>query len=179
MQPSKSKQEALTQEYLKSRIHYDPTTGVFTWLRKIERSGYDVDWNRKFAGKIAGTPHSGGRYHVVTVDQYRYLAHRLAFFYFHGWWPDEIDHINRNPSDNRIENLCASSRHDNMMNTGKRSNNTSGFKGVHWYPQTKKWRAGYRHKGVYRCAGFYDTAEEAGAAYIKAVEDFFGARRSA
>lgn len=55
-----------------------------------------------------------------------------------------IDHINRNPLDNRKVNLRLGSQRINMLNAGMLKNNTSGFKGVSWHKTAKKWEA-YTH----------------------------------
>lgn len=87
----------LTPERLRELLEYDPETGKFTWLR-----------NRAFkalGGTHAGYLNSNG-YLRITVDDVSYAAHRLAWLYVHGRWPDKtIDHINRNKQDNRIANL--------------------------------------------------------------------------
>ena len=74
----------LTQERLKELLHYDPETGVFTWL---ESAG------KKMNGRIAGT-HASKNYISIGVSHKRYLAHRLAWLYVYGKFPDGIlDHL--------------------------------------------------------------------------------------
>jgi HNH endonuclease len=91
-----AKQTKLTAERLRERLHYDAETGVFT--RRVGSS------NAR-AGDVAGSVHSTG-YVRISIDGGKYTAHCLAWFYVHGVWPsDQIDHINRNRSDNRIANL--------------------------------------------------------------------------
>jgi hypothetical protein len=89
-------QDKLTAERLRERLHYDAETGVFT--RRVG-SGH------AHAGDMAGSVHSTG-YVRIGIDGGKYTAHCLAWLYVHGVWPsDQIDHINRNRSDNRIANL--------------------------------------------------------------------------
>jgi hypothetical protein len=91
-----TKQDKLAAERLRERLRYDGGTGVFT--RRVG-SGHAR------AGEIAGSVHSTG-YVRIGIDGGKYTAHRLAWLYVHGVWPsDQIDHINRNRSDNRIANL--------------------------------------------------------------------------
>jgi hypothetical protein len=91
-----TKQAKLTAERLRKRLRYDAETGLFT--RRVG-SGH------AHAGDMAGSVHSTG-YVRICIDGGRYTAHRLAWLYVHGVWPSgQIDHINRNRSDNRIANL--------------------------------------------------------------------------
>jgi len=91
-----TKQAKLTAERLRERLRYDAETGAFT--RRVG-SGHAR------AGEMAGTVHSTG-YVRITIDGGKYTAHHLAWLYVHGVWPsDQIEHINRKRSDNRIANL--------------------------------------------------------------------------
>ena len=91
-----TKQDKLTAERLRERLHYDAGTGVFT--RRVG-SGHAR------TGEMAGSVHSTG-YVRISIDGGKYTAHCLAWLYVHGVWPpDQIDHINGNRSDNRIANL--------------------------------------------------------------------------
>lgn len=128
----------LTQEYLKSLLHYDPDTGCFTWT------------NGRRAGSVVGTVTSDG-YTVFTVGNKLRLAHRVAWLYVHGAMPPEqIDHINHERSDNRIANLRCATPQDNTKNRTKSKNNTSGITGVYWDNGHGKWRASIAHNG--KCA---------------------------
>ena len=91
-----TKQDKLTAERLRERLHYDAGTGVFT--RRVG-SGHAR------AGDMAGTVHRTG-YVRISIDGGKYTAHHLAWLYVHGLWPsDQIEHINRKRSDNRLVNL--------------------------------------------------------------------------
>ena len=91
-----TKQDKLTAERLRERLHYDAGTGVFT--RRVG-SGHAR------AGEMAGTVHSTG-YVRISINGGTYTAHHLAWLYVHGVWPsDQIEHISRKRSDNRIANL--------------------------------------------------------------------------
>lgn len=107
----------LTQERLKEAFDYNEISGEFIWKIKAGSRGV--------IGAIAGSKRHDG-YIIIRLDKDRYLAHRLAWFYIHGLWPSEfIDHINGNPSDNRIDNLRETSMSENMRNRSKQQNNTS------------------------------------------------------
>lgn len=148
----------ITQEFLKSLFHYDSSTGVF---KRLSRCG-----NKIPALSIAGTLNHG--YIRIRINGHKYAAHRLAWLYVNGHFPDcEIDHINRNPSDNRIDNLRLASHSENIRNIGMKSNNTSGFKGVTLHKRTGKWRATCRLNGKNHSLGLHSTKEEASAAFIE------------
>ena len=98
----------MTQEYLKSLLDYNPETGKFIW--KVSKN------NRVKSGSEAGTIQSSG-HRSILIDKKDYLAHRLAWLWYYGRWPeDQIDHINHNPDDNRIENLREVSNQENGKN---------------------------------------------------------------
>lgn len=121
----------MTHDRLKELIHYDPDSGHFTWLVKRGRSA--------IVGSVAGTTKSRG-YRQIYIDSKPYLAHRLAWFYMHGSWPEqEIDHINLNRCDNRIRNLRLATRSQNGQNRKVPSHNKSGVLGVHWHRGAHKW----------------------------------------
>lgn len=85
-----------------------------------------------------------------------------------------VDHEHGNPLLNIRSELRLASPSQNRMNTGKPSNNTSGFKGVSWSSQRSKWRAGIKHEGKSRTLGYFDTPEEAHEAYKTAAAVLFG-----
>ena len=89
--------------------------------------------------------------------------------------PDGLqnDHISRDRTDNRRSNLRVVSRTVNMRNTGRRSDNTSGVKGVGWAPRRSKWCARIRVAGRAKTLGWFDTLEAATAARIAAEVRFW------
>lgn len=132
----------LTQERLKELFNYDPTTGVFT--NRVHRSP-----NARKGWK-AGCDKSHG-YQVIRVDGTLYGAHRLAWLYVYGSFPEGvIDHINQDPLDNRISNLRDVEQVDNMRNMRILNTNKSGITGVSWDKANNKWRASINigNKGV-------------------------------
>jgi hypothetical protein len=148
----------LTQERLKELLYYNAATGIFYWRRT------DCGRRSKPAGRLAVNGYIG-----ISIDYKRYYAHRLAFLYIRGRWPDgDIDHINGRRSDNRLWNLREATRAQNLMNSKRRRDNTSGFRGV--YPRHGKYQARFRNK----CLGVFLTAEEASAAHSKAARELFG-----
>lgn len=87
---------------------------------------------------------------------------------------DTVDHINGDGLDNRRCNLRAASRKQNSHNAQRRCDNTSGYKGVHWDKEQRKWRATIRAHGQIHRLGRFPTPEEAHAAYVKAAEELHG-----
>ena len=156
----------LTAEYLRSVLHYDPATGIFTW--KVGTSP------RVKVGNLAGCPDGDG-YLQITVLSRIYRAHRLACLYTYGEWPTgQIDHINRNRSDNRICNLREVSNKQNGQNASKRSDNTSGHPGVCWNKRASKWLARIMHNRKNINLGYFENLEDAVAAR-KAAEKLYWA----
>lgn len=104
----------------------------------------------------------------------QYLAHRLAWFYVYGVWPDPIcDHRNQNRADNRLENLRQATSSQNLINSKMWSNNTSGVKGVS-LSQRGKWVAEIRVMKKKVCLGTYENIEDAAAARRTAELKYFG-----
>jgi len=132
---------------------------------------------------VAGSLKRQG-YIIIKIDGKCYRAHRLAFLVAHGHLPKELDHINGDPSDNRIANLREATRRENKRNSGKYSNNKSGFKGVCWHKSRGKWRADAQDaNGKQIHLGLFTTPEAASAAYndfaMKLHGDFFRQNPSA
>lgn len=137
----------MNQKRLKEVLNYDPKTGIFRW--KIHRM-----YNAR-AGDIAGSMHNGG-YRSIGIDNKMYLVHRLAWLYVHGHFPKEIDHINHDKRDNRIDNLRNVTHLENGRNMSITKNNTSGIPGVYWCKKSKKWKAHIQFDGEYKYLGLFD-----------------------
>lgn len=156
----------LDQSLLKTLLRYDPDTGVFTWLQS--RGG------TARRGSVAGNVQAKG-YRYININRHLVGAHRLAWLYVHGKWPEsDIDHINRNRDDNRIANLREATRSQNMRNSVRKRTAHSPFQGVCWDKQSNKWLASITSHGRLIHLGRYETAEFAHEAYVKASREVHG-----
>lgn len=158
----------MKHSYLTSILNYDPLTGIFTWA--MPRSKITV-------GAVAGHTRKHAKPYVyIMIDGKDYSAHRLAWFYVHGVWPKEqLDHINGNHSDNRIENLREATQSQNMAN--KKTTNKTGLKGVRYLPWIKKgkcWLAQITFNKKTTYLGSFYTKEEAHSAYCDAAKRLHG-----
>jgi hypothetical protein len=149
----------MTQEELKAMIHYNPESGVFTWIKR--------PWARSmvYPGDIAGNPLKN-KYLQFSLNNKTYLAHRAAFLYMTGEWPDGlVDHIDRNRANNSWSNLRLVTRKENTFNKtpipGK-----SGFLGV--FKVKNKYYAHISVDNKKKHIGVYNTPEEAHQAYLDA-----------
>lgn len=143
----------IDQVELKRLLTYSEETGVFVW--NMNRGGFVKK------GDIAGTTDKLGYVRIKAGDRV-HLAHRLAWLYVYGYFPTKtLDHLNRNPSDNRISNLIEAGQEVNNKNSSKRKDNVSGVTGVNFSSQKKKWVAQIQDCGVKIYLGAYDSFEDA------------------
>lgn len=151
-------------EQVRDRLNYDPFTGVFTWKMAMS--------NSVKVGQLAGNWHPHG-YLRIRIDDIMYRAHRLAWIISYGEWPSGVvDHINRNPKDNRLVNLRDISQKQNMENSGGRKN-FSGVKGVYWHKKNECWRAQICHNQKHYHIGVFSEFEDAVRARKEAEKTFF------
>ena len=98
-------------------------------------------------------------YQFVEVKRQKYAVHRIAFYMQHGWVPDEIDHINGNGMDNRIQNLRPATTAQNAQNRSLLITNTTGYKGVRTHKRSNRFQAQMKINGKQRHLGTFDTKE--------------------
>lgn len=157
---------ALTHVRLQELLHYDPETGVFTW--RVDRTG------KAKAGTVAGSLNTRG-YVNIYIDGVPHRAHRLAWFYMQGRWPNPgVDHENTVKSDNRWLNLREATQKDNNGNSNIRKDNKSGFKGVCFHKASGKYTATITLNRKPTHLGCFTSKEEAAAAYATAAREHFG-----
>lgn len=153
----------ITQACVRELFDYDPESGVL--IAKKRQKG------RKF-GKPVGC--KSGNYLLAMVEGRLYKVHRLIFLWHHGYMPEVIDHIDRNGMNNRIENLRAATPLQNTANRGLNRNNTSGFKGASYDKRRNRWAGQMMVNRKHVFLGYFDTPEDAHAAYVKATRELYG-----
>jgi hypothetical protein len=152
----------ITQEQLKAILNYNPDNGEFIWL---------VDTYGGKAGEIAGGKHNKGYISIYVLGKC-YLAHRLAWLYVYGYFPENsLDHINRKRNDNCICNLREASRQCNARNSKIHYDNRSGFTGV--VRANGKWKASIAVDSEAKYLGTYSNIIEA-ALHRLAAEQCLG-----
>jgi hypothetical protein len=153
----------MKQEKLKELFEYND--GNLIW--KIQKAG------NVRVGCVAGYTSKAG-YVIITIDKKRYLVHRLVWLWFNGILPDsDIDHINRNKSDNRIENLRLASPSENGGNQDLSVRNKSGYKGVSWCKRLCKWKVKIKVRGKSIHLGYFNDILEASESYNTAAIKHF------
>jgi hypothetical protein len=171
MEGSMPERESITAEYVRSRLSYDPESGVLQW-KPITGHRWAAAWNAKFAGTAAGRVDSTG-YIQVAINAKRYPATHLIWIIVTGAWPVAmIDHKNRCRTDNRLINLREASRTENIRNSGPKR---PFYKGVKRTSSIiERWQARISVGGEYKHLGVFDTPREAAVAYDNASREFFG-----
>lgn len=170
--------EKLTQEYLKRILHYDPLTGIFTWLERPVDMFFHCKnpdracntWNTRYANKVAGTVWTAEKgktsYIVINIKSNEktknYRAHRLAILYTDGHLsPKDVDHIDGNGLSNARINLREVNALENHKNYPMYSNNTSGQIGVYWNKAAQKWHTRIKVNGKYIHGGLFISKKNA------------------
>lgn len=160
----------LTVDDLKSMLNYYPHTGIFRWRGDLPAKP-GVRRNGRKAGSV-----NGDGYRSIKINQRQYKCSRLAWLYVYGEWPkQDVDHINRDRLDDRIENLREASESENKANSAVAHSKQIQLKGVYSY---RSWGPGFfavvtkhgkRHK-----IGPFNSAEEAHAAYVLEAKRLYG-----
>lgn len=126
------------------------------------------------AGDVAGQALSSHGYKTVQLFGKTHKAHQLIYVMFHDAKAGEIDHINGNRSDNRIENLRVVTRSQNCSNQRIQTRSTSGFKGVTFLKKNQVWRARIKTQQKEIYLGSFANKEDAAHAYNQAAIHHFG-----
>lgn len=157
-------------EYLNECFEYCSSDGSLLWKKRPVSHFPDSRacniWNTKYSGNIAGrtyTNRNGKSYKDVSICNSAYQQHRIVYILHHGSIDKElqIDHINGNSTDNRIDNLRLVDGFENHKNARKHSNNTSGVTGVSWHSQGKKWKASINVNNKHMSLGLYSNFNSA------------------
>lgn len=144
-------------------LAYDPETGIFVWRES----------NRGLLGQVAGAITNEG-YRRIMIDGVRYVAHRLAWLYAHGFWPQgALDHRDRQRDNNAIRNLRLATGSQNAANRKAHTTNKLGVKGVRLH-ECGKYVARIGREGTVKYLGAFDTQGAAKAAYDAAAASIYG-----
>jgi hypothetical protein len=146
----------LTKELVLERFQY--IDGAIYWKTKAAVS---VD-----VGKRAGGNHGDG-YRCVSINNKRYLEHRIIFLMHYGYLPQFIDHIDCNKQNNKIENLREASIYQNNQNTPS-IRSASGVKGVYFNQKRNKYHGQVWANGKCKSIGYFDTIGDAAKAVSNA-----------
>jgi len=152
---------------LSRHLSYDPFTGVGIWLISLSNSVQE--------GAFAGSPNNKG-YIKIAYKTKLYKAHRLFWFLQTGHDPAEltVDHIDRNPSNNKFCNLRLADEGQQGRNRSKYVNNTSGHKGVIFHAKKQKYQAYIAIDRKQLHLGYYKTLKQAVAARQAKELELFG-----
>lgn len=161
---------------LRQLLRYEPDTGRLFWHRRPVDMFPDARawkiWNTRYAGKEAFTAHSSG-YRNGRIFDKGHRAHRVIWAIVHGESPAmEIDHIDGDRTNNRIDNLRHINGAENQRNKGINKNNTSGVLGVCRDTSRNKWLARIWANGREVTLGRFDELEEAVSARKVAIEKY-------
>lgn len=141
-------------ERFEANISYEPMSGCWLWVGWIDGHGYGLISNKN---------------HAIA-------AHRVSWMLINGPIPDglQIDHMCHNPRCVNPSHLRLATSSQNKMNSVLRSNNKSGYKGVSFDKENKKWRATIRANGKQISLGRFTSLDLAYNTYCEAARRYFG-----
>ncbi|MGN6768265.1 MAG: HNH endonuclease [Rhizobiaceae bacterium] len=167
-------------EVLRQLLRYEPETGKLFWRkRKVELFPSDRacnSWNARYAGQEALFKIEEYGYRRGMIFGRMHLAHRVIWAMHNDRWPAaQVDHVNGDRLDNKIENLREATPQENSCNRRSHRNGTSRFLGVYHHKVTGKWAATIASKGNVLHLGLFSSEREAAIAYDTAARDKHGA----
>ena len=157
----------LTQKKLKELFHYNSTTGIFTYKVKTAI--------RVTIGAVAGTLSKRDGYIIIRIKPELYKAHRLAWLYVHGVWPEgDVDHKNHKRADNRIKNLRDVTSAGNAQNRIKANSNnkSTGIQNVYYCEHNNKFRVMIMTNGKNKHCGYFSTLKIAEGVALRAKRKY-------
>lgn len=129
-------------------------------------------WNARYSGRQAFTAKDRDGYFQGSFLGQRLRTHRVVFALTHGDWPDVVDHIDGDRTNNRISNLRNVSQAENARNVRAPTRNTSGQVGVCWIAARQRWKAQIMRDGKGITIGWFADFADAVAARAQAERDF-------
>ena len=167
-----STKELPSPELLRQLLRYEPDTGKLYWKERdpdiFKRETDCKTWNKRYANQVALSSKNNNGYKRGCIMGMPILAHVAAYAIYYRKYPDNVDHINGNRSDNRISNLRSVTKRENSLNRARGKNNTSGCTGVIWIKHLKKWQAKIKVYGKQISIGYYIKKSDAITARKKA-----------
>ena len=167
----------LTAEVARDLLRYEPETGKLYWKERdakwFKEENQSEDWNRRYAGEKTGESKSKDGYNQICLLNTHYKKHRVIWLIEYGLWPKgQIDHINGDKCDNRLENLRQVSPSENSRNVRITRRNKSGVVGVHWDKYMGKWCAVIMNGGKNVRVGSFTDFDKAVKARRKAEVEY-------
>jgi hypothetical protein len=176
-----AKLQDMTAERARQLFSYDPESGDLRWRPRIVEM-FDNSknsaaracstWNKRFAGKLAGTINYKG-YRVFAIDNISYRAHHIAWLITYGQLPNgQLDHRHGIRDSNPISQLREATPGEQQQNRKKARTNTSGYTGVSWHKQMQQWAAYISVDRKHIFLGLFDDPREASEAYLAAKRKY-------
>jgi hypothetical protein len=123
--------------------------------------------------KKAGTLNVHG-YLQTQIDKKIIVNHRIIFMMFCGFLPKQIDHIDRNTLNNKIENLRPATNAENQCNSKVKVTSKSGIKNVSWVKRKNRWHVRLKVNGKEKHIGYFTDVETAKIKAIEARKMYYG-----
>lgn len=150
----------LTKELVRELFNYK--NGFLYW--KIKTGKVNIGDRAGYLNKRKNVSRN-----MVYFKNKPYTASRIIFLWHHGYLPKEVDHKDRNSTNDKIKNLRDVSHFENCRNRSSRINSSSKYLGVHFFKNNNKWCARIQCNKKYRHLGYFNTEEEAALSYNKAA----------
>lgn len=149
---------------LKKYLEYKD--GELYWIAKTNR--------KVLIGGLFKTTINNAGYRICSFNGKTYIHHRLIFLFFNSYLPSQIDHIDGNPLNNRIENLRPANAFQNQANRKANKSNKSGYKNVNWDERSKSWEVKFMHQSKKIHFGYFKDIELAGLVAVEARNKYQG-----